>query len=94
MEEKNSICCVGVVEVAIYSTDDPKNEWRMRLGFGSVAHTEKAGEELQRKALSLTKKAVEQQPERYGFAPGEEIGYRTSINVLACEEIIGCRAEK
>ena len=90
---KDSICCVGVVEVVIFSATNKENEWRMRLGFGSVEHTEKAGEELQKRALLLTRQAVEKQPERYGFVPGEAIGYRTSINVLACEDIIGCRNE-
>ena len=86
---KDSICCVGVVEITIKAAKRNGCEWKMRLGFGSVEHTEQGGMALQKKALELTKKEVEKNPEKYGFEPGEEICYRTSIDVLACEQIIG-----
>ena len=88
-EKKNGITCVGVVEITICSQKNPTNCWTMRLGFASTAHTEEAGIDLQKRAVMLTKQAVEKQPEKYGFAKGEEIAFGTSINVLACEEIIG-----
>lgn len=87
--EKNSICCVGVIEVVVASAKDKENRWTLSMGFGSEQYTEEHGEALKKKALSLTRQAVKRHPERYGFAASEKIEYKTSINVMGCNALIG-----
>lgn len=88
-EEKKGICCVGVIEVVVASAKDKENRWTLSLGFGIEQYTEEHGEALKKKALSLTKQAVKRNRERYGFASGEKIEYKASINVMGCNALIG-----